>query len=231
MNWSELKEVMTAALGDASLGDVAALKLGAQSDAPERVQAAIRRLPTPILDVSLSSLRQLPEGTLGREYARFLDDNGLEHFELSDRVLSRFRDDPFTIRYTLTHDLHHLLAGFDTGIAGELGVAAFTAAQDTGYLSERYVRFARWLVAFMSPSQAAAAWHNVVLGIEMGRAAELIVAAPLEEWMELPLEEVRLRLGISPADRARVRPSGTSLYAQLMYRLIGRELPKLPQPA
>ena len=74
---------------------------------------------------NLSVLRALPAGTLGREYARFLDANGIEPLVISPAVKESFRDNPYALRYTTTHDLHHVLTGFDTGLAGEAGVFAF----------------------------------------------------------------------------------------------------------
>ena len=54
-------------------------------------------------------LRALPAGTLAREYARFLDANGIEPLVISAAVKERFRENPFALRYTTTHDLHHVL--------------------------------------------------------------------------------------------------------------------------
>ena len=36
----------------------------------------------------------------------------------------------FALRYTVTHDIFHVLLGFDTSYAGEMGVFAFTIAQN-----------------------------------------------------------------------------------------------------
>jgi ubiquinone biosynthesis protein Coq4 len=48
---------------------------------------------------------------------------------ISADVRERFRDNPYALRYTTTHDLHHVLTGFDTGLAGEAGVVAFNVGQ------------------------------------------------------------------------------------------------------
>jgi ubiquinone biosynthesis protein Coq4 len=215
-------EATRAFLRGAPIGDVALIKIAALRATPAGLDEHLQHLRgfAPRLDREV--LERLPDGSLGREYARFLAANGLEHLAISEPLLQRFAENPYAIRYTVTHDLHHLLTGFDTGLAGEIGVAAFTAAQGAGPIGVTAMRWLRWHYALLSPSQARAIFHNVALATEMGRKAKLVLAEPLESWLEEPIAAVRARLGILDADRAAIHPSGRSSLVGAIYDAAGR---------
>jgi ubiquinone biosynthesis protein Coq4 len=166
----------------------------------------------------LPALRALPAGTLGREYARFLDANRIEPLVISDSVKERFRDNPYALRYTTTHDLHHVLTGFDTGLAGEAGVVAFNIGQGSAPGTWRLLWVPRLLWSLLSPTQARKIWHNLRVGQALGRRAKLVIAQPLESWFAEPLSQVRARLGIPDPQDASVLPSGHSVFGDLVYR-------------
>ena len=124
------------------------------------------------------ALRELPPGSLGREYARFLDANRITPLAVSPDIKQRFRENPFVLRYTATHDLHHCLLGFDAGLAGEAGVYAFTVAQGAAPGGRAMLWTLRVLYALFSPPQARRIWHNIRVGLRQGRAAKLVIAEP-----------------------------------------------------
>ena len=120
----------------------------------------------------------------------------------SREVLERFRDAPYVLRIGMTHDLHHMLVGGDAGIAGETAVAAFQVGQGTLGTTGR----ATWIVLRLAlgytksrPSRAFRVWSNLWNGWRLGRKSPLLIAHRLEEMFELPLEEVRVRVGL-PGD-------------------------------
>jgi ubiquinone biosynthesis protein COQ4 len=78
--------------------------------------------------VDLGALAKLPEGTLGRAYADFMNARGLRH---DDLVLVEGESDLDYLRnhFRETHDLWHVATGFNTDVAGELGVQAVYVAQ------------------------------------------------------------------------------------------------------
>jgi ubiquinone biosynthesis protein COQ4 len=201
----------------APLGDVLVLKLDALSDVSEDVKRRLERLRGYAPIVELSLLRDLPGGTLGHEYASFLDANGIKPLAISAPIRERFRDNPYVLRYTATHDLHHVLTGFDAGLAGEIGVLAFTVAQGSAPVGYGLLWFARVLYAILSPTQARKIWHNVRVGLALGKRAELVIAARIEAHFEEPLEEVRRKMGIADPREAGVLPSGTSIVGKLLY--------------
>jgi len=197
------------------LGDVAVLKLDALSAPSERTLRELERVHhyDPVHDLAV--LRALPAGTLGREYAHFLDANGIEPLVVSAEVRERFRTNPYALRYTTTHDLHHVLTGFDTGLAGEAGAAAFNVGQGSAPIGAAMLWVVRIFYAVLSPTQARRVWHNMRVGLEMGRRAELVIAQPIEAWFEEPLDRVRARLRIPDPRAADVLASGPSVVAAL----------------
>ncbi|MBX3219705.1 MAG: hypothetical protein KF795_04240 [Labilithrix sp.] len=80
--------------------------------------------------VDFDALRQLPEGTLGREYTRFLDDNGISPDAFEELpALADERAAWIMLRMRQTHDLWHVLTGYTPDVRGELLLQAFTYAQ------------------------------------------------------------------------------------------------------
>lgn len=217
MNVSKMIATYRAYRAGAPLGDVVVLKLDALSAPPASTIRKLERLRGYAPEQKLPILRALPPGTLGGEYARFLDANGIEPLAISAGLRERFRDSPYALRYTATHDLHHVLTGFDTGLAGEAGVVAFNVGQGSAPIGRVMLWVVRVLYAIVSPSQARTIWHNVRVGLRLGRRAELVIAEPIESSFEEPLDRVRARLRIPDPRSAEVLPSGTSILSELFY--------------
>ncbi len=183
--WQVFRELLSATRDPARLGDVAVLKseLGGQKAAPH-----IEALLDPVRGfhprVDVEHLRSLPEGTFGRAYARFLDDNHLS---------------PFQPSHTLPADMVHVLLGFDATWAGEAGVWAFVGQQ--GYSAMfRVASVASLLVApLRSPLRLPAVWQAWNRGRALARGAELLVTQRLEDHLERPLHDVRQDLGLAVA--------------------------------
>src|SRR5262245_57779537 len=111
MNLPKMLETIRAFRAGAPLGDVAVLKLDALAAPPRGITERLERVRGYAPDQDLAALRALPPGSLGREYARFLDANGITPLVVSPAIKERFRENPFVLRYTATHDLHHCLLG------------------------------------------------------------------------------------------------------------------------
>lgn len=217
MNLRKMIETIRAYRAGVPLGDVVVLKLDALSAPPRSTLRALDRVRGFAPPHDLARLRTLPDGTLGREYARFLDANGIEPLVISDAIKERYRENPYALRYTTTHDLHHVLTGFDAGLAGEAGVVAFNVGQGSAPIGRAALWWVRFFYALISPTQARRLWHDIRVGLAMGRTAKLVIAEPIESWFEEPLERVRERLGIPDPREATVLASGTSVIADLFY--------------
>ncbi len=211
-------EMFRAYRAGAPLGDVATLKFDAMASPPPGMNERLHALRGYLPEIDLDKLRQLPTGTLGREHARFLDANGIVPLVISDHIAKRFFENPWVLRYTTTHDLHHVISGFDTGLPGEAGAFAFTVGQGSAPGGMGYIWMIRLLYPLITPTQARKVWHNVRVGLELGKRAALLIAEPLESFFEEPLESVRIRLGLPrhPAS-AGVEVSGRSLFQEWLY--------------
>jgi ubiquinone biosynthesis protein Coq4 len=218
MNLRRMLDTIRAYRAGAPLGDVVVMKLDALASPPPETLRRLEALHGYSPDQDIAALRALPAGTLGREYARFLDANGLAPLVVSPALKARYRTNPYALRYTATHDLHHLLTGFDTGLAGEAGAAAFNVGQGSAPIGPRYLAFVGSFYSLIAPSQAHAIRHNIALGLALGEQAELVVAQPLESFFAEPLAQVRNKLRIPDPERSGVLPSGKSLVGDWIYR-------------
>lgn len=181
---------------DASLYKAYALGLET-SPALARELLALGELPR----IDVGELRALPRGTLGREYVEFIDARGLHPFVLSPAMERDIVERNIGIaRYTLVHDVFHVLTGFDTRWAGELGVWAFVAAQRYEPMHRVAVAFACVLYPFLAPLQIPRLWRNLRLGLAMGRRAQRLLVLPIERWWSRPVVELRRELAIEAAD-------------------------------
>lgn len=145
--------------------------------------------------LDFDALRALPDGTLGREYVRHLDSQGLDPDlfqappglpEVPAYIGQRMRQ---------VHDLWHVLTGYSTDVPGEIALQAFTWAQ-TGMASAMLVTLggaARF--ALSDPGVLALA----VDGYRRGSRARFLPPIRIEDWLARPLDEVRRELRIEPA--------------------------------
>ncbi|HEY1693183.1 MAG TPA: Coq4 family protein [Polyangiaceae bacterium] len=217
MNLAKLVATFRAYRAGAPLGDVVMLKLDALHGEPPGLDAKLERVRGYAPEQDLASLRRMPAGSLGREYARFLDANGLEPLVTSADVRAGFRDRPYALRFTTTHDLHHVLTGFDAGLAGEIGVAAFNVGQGSAPVGLAMLRLACVVYTLLSPAPAARIWRNARVGLAMGKEARLVIAEPVESYFAEPLAGVRARLRLPVDPRASgVVTSKASLFASLL---------------
>lgn len=157
-------------------------------------------------------LTALPEGTLGHAYAQFmggeeLSASGLR--EAHEQVRDPDADDIdealryFAERMRDQHDLWHVVTGYGRDEAGESALLAFTLAQTMNPGIGLIVVTAAWL----GPWSDGLAWQRyLVQAFRRGWTTPRLSMTYWEELMETPLEEVRRRLGVPPADE--VHPGG-----------------------
>lgn len=180
------------------LGDVAAYKsaiLG--TTAYPEIAEKLSRLTTCCPTIDLAVLRSLPEGTFGRIYAQHMDGYHLTPLEISADVLAALPDQSLGLRYTLLHDVFHVLLGYDTSLVGEMGVWAFVDAQ---HYSPSY-KTAAWLAHYLYPLVIPHRYRQLH-AIEqhsrrLGQQAACIIAHPLEDYWSEPLSMVRSRVGLA----------------------------------
>jgi ubiquinone biosynthesis protein COQ4 len=149
------------------------------------------------------ALEALPEGSLGREYRKFCEREGIEPegFVEVGEAGSQAIADPL-VRYAAhrfrdSHDVWHVVCGFRSDLAGEAAILAFYCAQtrSPGLYLLLIGAILHSVVVGKQPGKTMRrlAW----LGWKSGKRARPLAAAPWEEWLAKPIAEVRAELGIT----------------------------------
>ncbi|NXB25819.1 COQ4 protein, partial [Rhagologus leucostigma] len=153
------------------------------------------RIRLSTLDVA--RLQGLPDGSLGREYVRFLEDNKVSP---DTRMPPKFVDDEelaYVIqRYREVHDLMHTLLGMPTNMLGEVVVKWFEAVQ-TG-LPMCVLGAAFGPVRLSTRKLQVLATELVPWAIRSGVNASCVLNVYYEQRWEQPVESLREELGIFP---------------------------------
>lgn len=153
----------------------------------------------PPFQPDIPTLEQLPEGSLGRAYA------GMIRRLNYDADFFRPRDTStealwLTQRIASTHDLHHVIGGFNTQTAGESGVLAITATQ-IGFPAYVLLNTLAGFRAFrFQPSELEAISRGIAVGSRIGLEAKPLVLQRWEEGWDKPLSQWRQDLGVHPAE-------------------------------
>lgn len=149
------------------------------------------------LAIVMSDLRALPPGTLGRTYADHMQRNGLDPAAIptlpADGELEFMRAHLYE-----THDIWHAVTGFETDVAGELGLQAFYAAQSPGGLPLMLIAMGFLNSALFAMGDRERRFQAVVDGWQMGKRAEALFGVRWDELWARPIDEVRETLGVKP---------------------------------
>ena len=155
----------------------------------------------PRVKIVSAELRKLAKGTLGREYIDFMDSNGLNPEDLPTRPSDNAADFVRAHLYE-THDLWHVVTGFKTDLAGELGLQAF-------YLAQLPARLSPLLLAVGMANTLIYGFHDkdarmdaIVHGWRMGKRAGQLFGQDWKQMWSTPLAEVRARLGVQVAEES-----------------------------
>jgi ubiquinone biosynthesis protein COQ4 len=178
----------------------------AMLDLPVVRRGLAGHLPTPRID--LPRLRTLPDGTLGREVARFFDSQGYDPeglYHTQGAATTEF--ERFKRHMERTHDIWHVVTGFRTDVPGELGLQAFSLAQVGSTLA--YVLMAAGMLHMMIDSRdGAAMMDSIAHGWRLGNSARPLFGVDWEALFSRPLAEVQAELGLGDGASARANAPG-----------------------
>jgi ubiquinone biosynthesis protein COQ4 len=152
------------------------------------------RLGLPDLD----ALGKLPPGTLGRSFADHMRRNGLDPAALPQRPARSELEFVLAHLYE-THDIWHAVVGFDTDVAGELGLQAFYIAQVEGRLGLLLIAMGLLNSAYDQQGfeDRRRRMDAVVRGWLLGRRARPLFGLRWDDLWERPLVQVRAELGLA----------------------------------
>jgi len=157
----------------------------------------------------LDALLKLPSHTLGHIYAahmkkhNLIPDFYLKFRHLNEAQAQRFFDNRIKyirFRISQTHDIWHVLAGFDVSAIGEAGLQGFYFGQfHSGFSVFIY------LISLLA-SLAARQYDSMEKAIELfhegylnGKKAKFLLPVKWEEHWNEDIDEVRAKYGIQPA--------------------------------
>jgi ubiquinone biosynthesis protein COQ4 len=150
--------------------------------------------------LDLDALAALPAGTLGHAYATFLRDHGLTP-EVFDGAPPEFTDPRAAYmvqRLRQSHDLWHVVTGYETDPRGEVALQAFTFGQ-VGAPGSLILAIVGTVKGF---GAERAVVSEVWAAYRAGKAAERFATFLWEDHWATPLDEVREMLGVAPVARA-----------------------------
>ncbi|MEH2304514.1 Coq4 family protein [Nostoc sp.] len=153
-----------------------------------------RWLPAPF---NLDDLGKLPEGTLGHVYAREMKARGFDpYFYKKVPVV----DDISYLKmlWRSTHDIYHVVAGFDTNGIGEIGLQAFFLAQTPIPISVMLLSFGMVMISLYQPNNFKALMTEISRGYRVGsHTPGKLIAQKWDQLWDVQVSEIRERLGVN----------------------------------
>lgn len=184
-----------------SLVDSAAFQLAveAMKTVPEVADIIAKRYIAPAHD--LNALLQYPPDSLGYVYANSLKQAGFQAIEAKVAIES---DTSYVEnRWQQTHDIWHIITGFDTSEIGEIGLQAFYLAQFQLPLASLLIANALISATVFEPEILPPLLNAIAQGWEMGQTAQPLIAQRWEEAWEKPVALWQAELHIHPAGDAK----------------------------
>jgi ubiquinone biosynthesis protein COQ4 len=146
----------------------------------------------------LGRLAALPEGSLGHAYAREMIRLGYDpnlHAGMEPESDAVYVE----LRLSQTHDLWHVITGFETSVNGEIGLQAFHLTQFPYPLASVLTAQALLSTTIFEAGNLSALVQAIHTGLQMGQRARPLFAQRWEEDWEKPLAQWRQELNLLPA--------------------------------
>ncbi len=148
----------------------------------------------------LDALRAMPAGSLGRALAAHMDALGVD-FSAFDRAATPSSEFEWFDRHGYeTHDIWHVLTGWGTGPANEIGLQGFYLAQLEGLPAAGLVTLAMIRGILGGREELVPIVEAVVAGWQQGRAAKPVFGVDWRPHFGRPLAEVQAEFGLEPVD-------------------------------
>lgn len=144
----------------------------------------------------LETLLQYPQDSLGYCYAASLTEAGFDP-EFYRAIAVRDDASYILLRLRQTHDIWHLITGFGTDVAGELGLKAFELAQTRRPMALVLLTFGLLKALLKTPDALATLLPTISQGYQLGLRTQPLLSQKWEAQWEKPLQEWRQELGFT----------------------------------
>jgi ubiquinone biosynthesis protein Coq4 len=151
---------------------------------------------------SLDEMSAMPKGSLGFCFQKRMHHLGVDILPKVNKnvkkiVKTRDKEEYMLRRIRGTHDIHHLVLGVDTSVAGEAAAIAYYAVSQQ--MPATLVPLATFMThSFIKPDEHSQIWAGMSFGTQVGLAGVFLEGCRWEEGWERPLEEWRSELGLLP---------------------------------
>ncbi|MBW4444127.1 MAG: hypothetical protein KME10_23460 [Plectolyngbya sp. WJT66-NPBG17] len=142
----------------------------------------------------LDELLNCPQDSLGFHYAAEMKRTGLQP-DFYRKITVEDDYSYIALRMRQTHDIWHIVTGFGTNFADEMGLQAFTLAQTRSPLAVAILA-ATIIYALKSSTPLNPLVERMQQGWRMGENAHPFLAQKWEKYWEKPLSEWRADLNI-----------------------------------
>jgi ubiquinone biosynthesis protein Coq4 len=160
---------------------------------PEGARSVRER--TRIGRLDLDALAREPASSLGASFAAHLREHRLDPAALPVRAANS--DGEYVIAHLYeTHDVWHVLTGFGTDRAGELGLQAFYLAQAPSRVAQGLLAIGGLNTLIFEFDDYVRRMDAIVHGWTLGRRARCLLGIDWASRWHVPLAEVRRELGI-----------------------------------
>lgn len=169
----------------------------------------------------LPALGTMPEGSLGKSYFDFATSpkalpgyliSGIMHMDDAYERADWPNDSKYVFsRIANSHDLIHMLSGYGADLASEAININFTIGLTKNVLLRPFTVFFALVSALaLRPTVGLGPWMKAMEeGYRRGRATAdryPLYCIPFEDMLQLPVEEVRQRLGVPPLEDPSLAP-------------------------
>jgi ubiquinone biosynthesis protein COQ4 len=148
-------------------------------------------------DHDLDTLITLPPDSLGYIYATEMKQKGFNP-NLHAGMMAKSDAEYVELRLSQTHDLWHIITGFDTSLISEIGLQSFHLPQFPYPLGTMLVGTSLISTTLKYPEMLPKLLEAIALGFRMGETAKPLFAQKWEEGWEKPLAQWRSELNIQP---------------------------------
>lgn len=150
-------------------------------------------------DLDLEALSRLPEGTLGREFARYFAVNQVQPFVTTFAIDS---DEAYlSKRYRETHDLFHVITGYATDVLGEMELQAFVLGNAGVPSAALVLAFSTAMrVKTYGTTELRPYLARLAAAYRRGARSRLLLTVAFEEHWQRPVSELSSALCVPAQD-------------------------------